>query len=402
MSSFVSDIVDKDEVALDCDYNGFHYETGNTSDDHATENQQVSFDSEDADWDGQGVVFADGDTILLHCWTDTQCCVVKITSDGSDSYTQPMQLLECQAPSATLFINDGWKDKELSANQSSSDEYQWDYEGTTHYHRAEWYGATLCTNVGIDTIEYDFEDGYDTITTHTFTDIGDYDIKLKVTNLCGLVTEVTKTIRIRYIQPPVDLTNDPVKPVINEDTVVDIENTDPDSRITSQTWYIDDVETDTLTHQFSDLGTYYFKVTTEWNDGFEDLTFDTILPIEIENQPPTTDMLTTLTDESDGSQTWLIESNAVDPEDHLDYITLSVYVDKNYIIGDNTEESWIHLDTKQTTDLDNSIKFNTSGKFKLLLQAFDEQGLSSEIEEKIIEIESGDCSSEQCAYFDWE
>ena len=389
MSSFVSNVVDASGDPLSCDYVGFHYDTGNTSDVHTTENQQVSYDSEDADWDSTGVVFAEGDVILHHLYTDDACCVVRIVSDGSDSYTQPMQLLGCQAPSATLYVEDGTVDNTVNASQVSSDEYQWEYEGTTHYHKAEWYGKTLCDSVGIDTVEYDWGDGWVSDSSGVFDAIGDYTIGLRVTNNCGLSTEVSKDIRIRYNAPEIVLSWEPSTPVMGDEVTVTVTITDVDEQAISGAHTIDGVDsgdsvvTFEYTYTLTEDKSYPLESRVVWNDGFEDQEVVVTGEIVLENQAPTIDMISTVGGDNDNE--WLLRSNAIDPEDSLDRVEVKVYVDSNRIFSDIGEASWV-LVKSYSVELDALVKFNTSGQYKITMQAVDSAGLRSEIDEIVVVI----------------
>ena len=389
MASFVSNVYDKDENATDCDYNGYDNDESATSDTHTTENQQVSFDSEDADWGGSGAIFPEDDVALIHLWNnDTdQCAVVKIVSDGSDSYSPDYQILDCQEPTCTIDVNDGTVNHDVPAGGTSSDEYQWDFNGTTHYHKASWYGQTLCDGVGIDKTEYDFDDGdgFAEDDVHQYANIGDYDVVMKVTNKCGLTHEDTKTIRITYNEPIITLSNDPLKPKVDEDTTVTIDVDDPDDRETDRQYYIDDAETDDVTFSWSELDDHIFKCTIYWNDGYDDQEVSKELLIEMENEPPTLDMKAIEKDDTDGS--WTIESGAEDPEDDLDRVDYWLYIDADDIINPDDTATWILIDSGSVS-LDLDIDVLANGTYKIVMQAVDGEGLKSDKEE--LEFEEDD------------
>ncbi len=286
MSVFTGDIVDGGGNAVDCEFRMGLYNHNKVSNVRSTELTQFNIDSDDADLLDGGAVFAPGDTAIIHFYTDTACAIVKVISDGSDSYVFNVQLRDCVAPTTTLSVSNGTINNAISASSTASDEYQWDYEGTTHYHKTSWFGETWCTGVGIATVEYDFGAGYTTSTTHTFTVIGDYEVSVKTTNICGLPTIDSKTIRVIYNTPIVQLSCDPSNPKKDVATTMSVVNTDVDTRILGQVWYVDDVETVDAEHSFSEVKTHEFKVITTWDDGFGERVFTTYLSIPMVNEPP--------------------------------------------------------------------------------------------------------------------
>ena len=376
MASFVDNIVDKDEVAIDCKYIGFHYDTGNTSDEHTTENQQASFDNNDADWDDDGVPFAEGDVVLLHMYTDDACAVVKIVSDGGDTYTPDVQLLGPQVPSVTLRIIEGEAGNEYTASSTSSDEYQWDYNGETMYHKAEWYGKTLCDSVGITKVEYDFGDGYSEDSKYTWSDAGDKVVKVRVTNKAGLTAEDEGVISIKWGIPSTVVTHSPDNIEPGDDIVATITNTDPDSVIVQQTYTIDGKDCGT-TFSVDLTGTHVYKVVTVWNDGYDDHEYTTEHIIEVDNKAPTINMIAVSSGNND--EVWALSSNAEDPEGMLDYVRLVVYMDSNYTFNgiDEVETNWQVIRDERLDGLSAEVHYHTSGRYKVEMSAVDEGGLWS-------------------------
>lgn len=289
MSLFTGNIVDENGVAVDCEFRFLHYNTGALSGVRSTELQQWSVDSDDSDVNNQAAAFAVGDIAIIYYYTTDKCAVVKIIGDGSDSYVFDVQLKECQAPTTTILVDDNVIGN-VVASHSSSDQYQWDYKGTTHYHKYDWYGQVWCADVGIANVEYDWGAGYVVDDSHEFTTSGEYLVKLRVTNNCGLTAEDAKTIKIQKTIPSVQLSNSVLTPKKNEETTVTIVNTDVDSAIVNQTWFVDGIETTELVHSFEDVVSHEFKITTVWNDGFMDAEFDTVLMIEMENVGPSVNL----------------------------------------------------------------------------------------------------------------
>ena len=388
MSSFVGNVYDADDNEIDCKFTFFHYNTNKQSDEKETDDKQFTVDSDDADINDGGASFADGDIAILHFYTDNACSVVKVVGDGSDSYTFDVQLLECQAPYTTIIVNDGTINHDITASSISSDEYQWDYNDITHYHKANWYGKTFC-DIGIDKIEYDFGDGYDEKDSYSFDDVDDYDVSVRVTNKCDLQTEDTKTIRVNYNKPLVSISTDNENPIINEDITLSIDNDDVDDTIVSQTYYLDDNEVDELTFNFSKLGTYVFKVVTKWNDSQDDLKFTTTSNIVIINQIPTLDLQYTKYDDN----RYIFDANAKDAEDDLVSVKYSIFVEVSSIFETNSR--WQLLDTLVIKDDEflADITFYVSATFKITASAKDGQGGESVVDEVEITTSSNSTAS---------
>lgn len=392
MSVFTGDIYDVDGNEIDCQFTLHHVESGAVSDNRNSELAQFTVDTDDEDINDGGQAFIEGDIAILHHWTDTACAVTKIIGDGSDSYVYNVQLLECVAPTAALTVNDDTINSTVTASQLSSDQYQWEFEETTHHHRADWYGEVLCDGVGIDTVEYDWEDGFTTDNTHSYTEIGEYTVVLRVTNKCGLDVEVNKSVTIKYNQPTVELSNDPVNPKKNEDTTITVTTTDTDSTIVSQTYYIDDTETTELTHAFEEVVTHEFRVVTVWNDGYDDQQMETILLIEMENVGPEVD-LTYIVGE-DGLHTMNTEIVLGDAEIE----TIRYIVHYKLPLSGEVVQCANKLDDEQV-----QFTLLNSGEYTVQVVVTDELGaIGTDTEIIIIETDIGDCDNSETMYIEWE
>ena len=389
MASFVSNIVDSDGNAIDCKYVGFHYETGNVSNEHTTENQQISFDNEDADWDGQGVVFADGDVIILYAYTDDACALVKVISNGGNSYTIDMQLKGCIAPTCSITSGDATIGVEYTATSSSSDEYQWEYSGNTMYQKKSWFGRTWC-DLGIVSTEYDFGDGYSAADKHTFSTSEEVAVKCKVTNKCGLTAEDSKNIKVLKRAPICVLGNNPVKPSVNEDTTITVDVSDVDNTIVEEKWYMDDVETTDLVHSFNQLGSHVFKDMIKWNDGFDEHIMYTNLAITLDNAAPIVNLVV-----RKAGNSYALVSNANDPEDNLEIVRFKIYIDANAELIEYPDDSrWVEILTRDLVDgsVDSEAQFYKSGKFKISVQAYD-GSLWSNVSADYVEVDCVDGGS---------
>jgi hypothetical protein len=106
--------------------------------------------------------------------------------------------------------------------------------------------------------------------------------------------------------------------------------------------------------------------------------------IEISNEAPTVNLVIT---ESSEQNTYYIDSHSVDPEGLLDYTIVKVYADSAYILnGDGAVEQWVELDLANMTGSTATLKFYTSGRYKVEVQAVDQGGLRSVIDSRIVTV----------------
>ena len=375
MSVFAGNVYDADNNEIDCKFTLFHYNTNKQSDTRDTDTQQFSIDSDDSDVNDNGASFSKGDIAIFHFFTDDAFSVVKIISDGSDSYTFDVQLLPPQAPRCTIFVNNSTLNTKITASQTSSDEYQWDYADTTHYHKASWYGKDFC-DIGIEKIEYDFGNGYDTKNTHTFDKVDKYEIKLRVTNKDNLQATDNKTITIYNNKPIIKLTNNPLNPKISEDFTVDISVDDVDEALNTNTYYIDDDETDTTTFSYDKIDTHIFRVTTKWDDGYDEREFNTTLFIQMKNEPPSVDLSI-----KNIKNKYLFDAQAYDYEDRLNRVVYNLYIDNSSIYETDKTFSFLESFTITDDDFTMALEFFNGGNFKVVAQAYDELDAKSELSE---------------------
>jgi hypothetical protein len=292
-----------------------------------------------------------------------------------------VQLLECQTPSVTLNIKNTTIGTEVNASQNSSDEYQWEYNDITLYHKHDWYSKVWC-DIGIDKIEYDFGDGYSTTSTHTFDNVDDVEIKCRVTNKCGLIAEDSTTIRVFKNEPTLELEYSPNEVRTNDDITLSTTVDDPDETYVNEVWYIDGNEVTENVIQLSTTGEHEFKVELKWNDGFSDNILTKIKTISILNEPPTVNLVANVNE-----TVVTFNTNANDPEGNLDYTKVYVYVDKDSVFNSNaTSNTWVLLDEFETkTDL-NTIEFLKNGLYKIEIKAYDTDGASSTIDSYVVNI----------------
>jgi len=372
MSSIVCNVVDSSGNPVDCNYFGYHYETGNVSETRFTENQQISFDTEDADWDGQGVSVPEGDILLIVAYTDTECSVSKIVSTGSNLYVYDVQVLVPQVPRITIYTD---KDiyitgETVEASSSVSDEYLWEYNNTTFYHKDTWYNLNVCSLIGIDKVEYDFGEGFIESNSHIFTTASSYYVIAKVTNKAGLEAEDVKYITVNNSKPSVSIGIenkeyfylDSVYPIVTID--------DPDDIIVRIDYYINNIKVNDLNYSINSLGNIEFKAYVTYDNGFTSSTFTVTSYIEVTNKPP----VLTANYEMASNAEVDINISIYDFEGLPDKAVCKVYIKGSSVIEDAIEDIYVKefsiYESKRLT-------FVSEGTYVLKLIGYDQQGLGS-------------------------
>jgi len=403
MSSFIYNIYDKDGNEVDCKYKAYHVETGNWSDERTTDEQQVSFDNEDTDIDGNGVAFANGDHMMVYLYTDDAYGVFETISDGSDTYTGDRQVKPIGVPKCPFtLISDGTTGVEVAVTSLAVDEAKWAYDNTTHYHRATWYGQVLMNDeLGIDTDQFKYVDDWVEDTTHTYDSADEYTVEHKVVNKKGNESICSDTIRIHWAQPTVTITHDPSNPKSGEEVTFTINTNDPDSRVTDQYYKVDGESTTEVKHTFTAIGSHIFEVITQWNDGFEDKEFTVSDSITIHNIAPTVDIVC----QELGNGIYNVISNATDSENRMGRVEFKIEIDRNDVVS--TTSGFVELDTLAVT----GSPFNArvvclkNGTYRLSCTAYDKDGGVSQTDYCVAEVTGigEDCNVQteaQLVYYD--
>jgi len=359
--SFNGNVVDEVGTAIDCKVRGYHVEQNTFNDWGDTSSQFYSIDLGDGDWLTQNGSTVDTDSIILMFETtepdplDRKFAIYKFQMDGSDTYTQDIQLKPCMDPIATTlwdlsssvdgtttFVNADDGDREtyigrindpITVLETFTDEKNWLYAGATMYHEKQVGGVDIFADrVGIATKEYDWDETntYVLDTTHTFTVISQTDldksqeVEVKLTNLKGLVTTDILKIQIRYNTPIADLTYDPTTPSVNDTFTVTGAVSDVDNRITAISWKYDDVEVannTNLTYQWiQDLGSVFSPTghtlngDVTWNNGFSLATIVHQEHFNMTNLPPSFTLTKSVVGETADNHLNFTLSNLVDPD----------------------------------------------------------------------------------------
>jgi hypothetical protein len=423
MSSFVGYIVDENENPVQCYHQAYHVETGNWSDVRQTGiDGYYSRDHEDTDWDGNGVPMPSGDRVIVCFWENgptrsglkNRFSLHLITADGSPVYNTDVQVIPKTAPTCTWSVQStGTINNNINSSQSSSDVYQWVWDGKTFKHDDYYFGQTIFDSVGGLTHVYDWDDGsgYVSSNSNSYSNIGDYSVKHKTINQYGLESICTKDIRLKYNQPSGYFTYSDNTPNLGDTLTVYNNITDNDTTITELRHYFDGILKDTNTvlnysyqHYLDVVKDYSVQTQVYWNDGWEQQSFNINDTVEISNIAPTVDISI---NNSDNVYTFV--SGADDFEDRLQQVQFKIYISPEYIFEETPQSvTWSLLDTHNvySEDWNSTATFYKGGQFKITVQAWDQDGGVSTIDEQEFSVTISGGSGIDLPggnqFFDWE
>jgi len=411
MSSFVYNVVDKDGVSVGAKFQLYHYNTGNISDVRDTNGEnQVSIDNEDADVDGIGVPFSSGNVALLIVWTGAntrdellnEFAVIRIVSNDSNLYTGDIQLKPSQIPNVNLNVSVAGaiiNEPTYTSVSYSNDEFEWIYNGITHYHKKTYYQLTVFNKVGVETIEYDFGSGYNTANNYTYTSAGDKTVYIKGTNFYGQEYINSKILSVKYHMPSISYSQSPTTVHLYDDVNISYTITDEDNQVLSVEPYFNNelMSLDSYDYTLDENKTYNYYTDVTWFDGYNDITTRFNGSVVLTNKAPTINLTMSNID-----NLYAFNSNAADHENTISDIEFKLYVDSNAILEEvPTESNWSLLDTRSGTDLSTNITFYKGGKFKTTCIAYD-GSLYSELQEVIFDVVvASEPTDEQKFYYEW-
>jgi len=135
-------------------------------------------------------------------------------------------------------------------------------------------GGNVTYPSGIVSYEWDFDDentGTGNVTTHTYTEFGEYNVTLTVIDDEDVTNSTWKLITV-YAPPVADFTYSPSGPVVDAPVTFNASASyDPDGgTIVSYEWDFDDENTGTgnvTTHTYTETGTYTVTLSVTDNDG---------------------------------------------------------------------------------------------------------------------------------------
>jgi len=285
------------------------------------------------------VVFWRGPTIDRNslCTLMEEWGAFEIVVDGSDTYTNPAQVKVNIAPNLSWTLQaSGYVGVSYNTTNSSNDVHTWNFSGTDMYHWRSRYGEDIQLINTINNTDYDWDDGNQDIGlpgaavgSHDWSASGAYTVEIVIEDECQTTVTGTDIINIYNNAPVPDITclqavgND----VITPDTVVTFQysGTDPDSKITSIDWIINDATdttnngadvSDIIPHSngtgtawcghtasagaFINSGGHVVEIVVHWYDGFSsqtinyDETFTQLLfsgpSVDFDQDPAQTDL----------------------------------------------------------------------------------------------------------------
>lgn len=196
------------------------------------------------------VVFWKGNTTDRNdsCSVIEEWGATEITLDGSSTYSFNTQIKKNITPILNwTFPTDGLVGVSYTAVNNSYDVHTWDFNGVTMAHWYRRYGQNINIINYVNNSDYIWGDGNETLDvpnianrSHAFLAAGNYDVDLIIEDECGATVTGTKPIRIEWNAPVPDIIQIPADPDPNEPVSFQYTGTDPNDRITSIDWVIND------------------------------------------------------------------------------------------------------------------------------------------------------------------
>jgi len=243
----------------------------------------------DGDWLTQDGSASSNDVVIVVFWDPETsdrmdaCSLLnewscfRIILDGSSTYTTQAQVKPNICPNLSWSLAPtGLVGQSVTATNSSNDQHQWDFMGTTFYQRNSWY-TTLTTVNAVNNSVYDWGDtNSDTVAgagngAHSWDASGTYDIELVIEDECGCTVTGTDQITISNNAPVPNIIMIPSDPDPNTPVSFQYSGTDVDDVITNIAWTINDSgvygNTNTLsaTQLRDDIVPHTSGVGTDWH-----------------------------------------------------------------------------------------------------------------------------------------
>ena len=374
--TFTGKMYDENGTLINGTVEGFTSPQNKWSGAKASQLNEYTINVGDGDWLTNDGSIAENEVVLLKFVSASGIAVISHTITNADISTrlvvQDVQLLPIQAPTCGLNLAiTGTVNNIVTATNTSSDQYQWEYAGKTHHQRYDWYGTVVFPEIGIASVEYDFGEGYSVSNTYVWDTIGTYTVSSKTTNKNGQTRICTKEIVIGYNAPTGCVQFDKATYILNDTVIVTGCITDADNRIIGIDHIWEEVITDTnlikdymYSKVLDEVKTYTAKQIIRWNDGFEDKVVEFTRPLSMANQPPVVDITVT-----EGVDTYTFNSNAVDPEGMLARVDWIVYTCKQEIMGDTGPCDWVEV--YRTTGEIIELSVGKTGNYKVVATAYD-------------------------------
>jgi len=328
-----NEVVDEDSNVIECNYKAYYVRQGVWNDTRTTDHNQYNFNAGDADSLGQDGELKNGDAIIVCLWQDelddgntssstsgnkTRFATFSIVHDGSNTYVIDAQLKPKMVPTCNWSLTTSQVINEsYTAHPSSDDEDSWSYDDQTFYHRRDYYSELIFDSVGVIEDTYDFTSDGEFVedATNVYTSIDDFTARHKAVNGYDLEAICDKTIRTYYHTPLPDIVFSPdtvlTEVYFGQDLTVEYktfeEAKDEDTRvikidtkldyiakdgsiISTDNEVLDSTDDVTSTKTIEVLSRIDATMTVYWNDGWDDVQFDRVERVMVENTLPITDL----------------------------------------------------------------------------------------------------------------
>jgi len=410
MASFVYNTI-CNNVSVPCEFKFYHYNTNKLSSlRYTTADNQIVFDTDDADINNQDNPFKLNDKGLLFANTTINdidyFAMIIITSTGGDVYTGTINLKESFAPTLQFVTNSPsvcLVNNNITVLVTSSDEYQWIYNGVTHYHKNTYYGKTIFPKVGIKKTEYKLIDTgsevYQTSNIFNKSISKEYTLYARVFNNYDQVQEITKTCFLYLDTISANITHDTFNPVSKQSFNLNINiNTIDNNFVNLKLVKIENnVETDLVTSTnlstvVQDIEQVYkntisYKLYYTYFNGIDNIILTKLYNVNMklkQSELALVSSIDPLENDNDGDEDWNIVPTIIYGDGLFQSLKYQVYFKTPFSEDNVLVATYIKTDINS---LDLKLTFKQNGSYTIVGTLTDEfQGISSA--ETIINISS--------------
>jgi len=230
--------------------------------------------------------------------------------------------------------------------------------------------------------QWDFGDGYQgqgPVVTHQYARDGDYPVLLRITDNCGALVEMKKTVSVPPLppnQPPVANFMCPSQVRVGESATFDASGSyDPDGSIVSFSWRFGDGGVGygtSVTHQYQAAGTYTVTLTVTDNAGAKATASKIITVVLPVNQRPVAHLAWDISQPNPNQPVTFDASGSYDPDGTI----------RSYL-WDFDGDGRVDLVTQEVTV---THAYPTCGDKQVTLRVVDDQGASSSSETRSLHV----------------
>ena len=408
MASFVYNSVYFDGTnytPTQCTFKFYHTNTTKLSNLRTTTaDNQIVFDTDDADINNQVSPFASGNVGLLFASTVINSidyfALISITSTGADVYTGKIELKPSQNP--TISINSftptpNYINENITTNATTSALYQWVYNGVTHYHKNNYYSITIFSKVAISKTEYQVEDNgtvvvpWQTSNIFKLSESKLYTVRARTYNMYNQMAETSKTVFLYKHPITSTITHSPYNPMSKQDYTITINVSQTDNNFVNQRLVkiVGGVETELKTSTTLDMvyttkettyqSTLYYKQYMTYFNGQTNIELSKTYNINMQLRPSTLKVAAVI-DPTEPDNDGDTQYNIVPTIDYGDGAFASLRYDLYFVTPFSNLEVKVNTYTK--TDINSLVlplTFTQNGRYKVFALLTDEfSGTSSD------------------------